>query len=160
MYSDIEWREYSKTQIAKGWFLSLSTGAGSECVCVCLFLFCLAGGRSWIPLILRHLLVWLSANSSLGQNISEYVQWQQISFYALGDSVIQRTRFLPSRNSLQREARRLVQEVERAVRGKCTAVNAKCLMRNLVNKNLKRAEPHHGKSTQNARTLGVRATGY
>lgn len=43
--------------------------------------------------------------------------------------------------------------------GQCPAVNATCFMRNSVDKDLKRTEPHNGKSTQNARTPG-RAKGY
>lgn len=57
------------------------------------------------------------------------------------------------------EARGLAPEVKRGVKGKCPAPSARCLMRNLVNKNLKRAEPPHGKSTQKARAPG-RAKGY
>ena len=48
--------------------------------------------------------------------------------------------------------RRLALGVEGRFRGQCQAIDPKCLKRNLVKKNLKRAARHSGKPTQNAKT--------
>lgn len=48
---------------------------------------------------------------------------------------------------MERKMRGLAWEVERRRREQCPLINAKCLVRNLVNEKLKTAEPHSGQST-------------